>query len=347
MHSARPSIDHPLCYPEPILGGAQGRDWSALFGANTAPLFAKPLIVRDRTPVTARHSGCGKRRLCQAAAPSVTPLGPCPCPPSGGPRSPRIAGAEIEWLVFSGGDARPGTLRIGSTLRTRRGSATLAPADTARHASSGPPLQAMGRVSWRRTQSILFHALHGLKAGPRTFHTGTRPPDPERSGPRCTPLFQRSLLFGRGAVLNVPGGTAGVAKQAAWPMVPFRLRRRDVADRREQNPKRGDMRGPLSRAEHYRKLAVKYRELAKFAQPAYLGDFYRGIAVRYAFMAQEASERANKDGFTPERRVRPEPFSPQGQVEEVAIGVRKRREEVGGGTASTREPRKVRSAPPE
>ena len=100
------------------------------------------------------------------------------------------------------------------------------------------------------------------------------------------------------------------------------------------------MRDPLSKAEHYRKLAVKYRELAKFAQPAYLGDFYRGIAVRYAFMAQEASERANKDGFTPERRVRPE--SPQGQAEDVAIDVRKRREEVGGGTACTRGPRKVR-----
>jgi hypothetical protein len=80
------------------------------------------------------------------------------------------------------------------------------------------------------------------------------------------------------------------------------------------------MRGPLSKAEHYRKLAVKYRELAKFAQPTYLGDFYRGIAVRYAFMAQEVSERANKDGFTPERTVRPGPFNPRGQ--DVAIDVR-------------------------
>jgi Protein of unknown function (DUF2778) len=99
------------------------------------------------------------------------------------------------------------------------------------------------------------------------------------------------------------------------------------------------MRDPLSRAEHCRKLAVKYRELAKFAQPAYLGDFYRGIAVRYAFMAQEASERANKDGFTPERRVRPEPFGAQGQTEDVSIDVRKRREKVGGGHACTREVR--------
>jgi len=100
------------------------------------------------------------------------------------------------------------------------------------------------------------------------------------------------------------------------------------------------MRDPLSRAEHYRKLAVKYRELAKFAQPAYLGDFYRRIAVRYAFMAQEVSERANKDGLTPERRVRPEPFGPQGQTEDVSIDVRKRREKVGGEHACTSEPLK-------
>jgi hypothetical protein len=102
------------------------------------------------------------------------------------------------------------------------------------------------------------------------------------------------------------------------------------------------MRDPLSKAEHYRKLAVKYRELAKFAQPTYLGDFYRGIAVRYAFMAQEASQRANKDGFAPDRTVRPGPSNPRGQIEDVAIDDRKRREEVGGGTAGTRESRNVR-----
>jgi hypothetical protein len=61
------------------------------------------------------------------------------------------------------------------------------------------------------------------------------------------------------------------------------------------------MRDLLRKAEHYRELAVKYHELAKVAQPAYLGDFYRGVAVRYVFMAQEASERASKDvGFTAE-----------------------------------------------
>ena len=94
------------------------------------------------------------------------------------------------------------------------------------------------------------------------------------------------------------------------------------------------MRDPVSKAEHYRELAVKYRELAKFAQPAYLGDFYRGIAVRYAFVAQEL-ERAKKEvGFTPERRVRPQT---QRQAEDVAIDVRKRREEVDGGPHQVRD----------
>jgi hypothetical protein len=56
-----------------------------------------------------------------------------------------------------------------------------------------------------------------------------------------------------------------------------------------------DVRGNSSRADHYRKLAVKYHELGKFAQPSYLGDFYRGVAVRYVFMAQEASEREKRE----------------------------------------------------
>jgi hypothetical protein len=55
------------------------------------------------------------------------------------------------------------------------------------------------------------------------------------------------------------------------------------------------MRDLLSKAEHYQKLAAKNHELAKFVQPAYLGDFYRGVAVRYAFMAQEASKLAERE----------------------------------------------------
>ena len=55
------------------------------------------------------------------------------------------------------------------------------------------------------------------------------------------------------------------------------------------------MRDLLTKAERYRRLAVKYHELGKGAQPPFLGDFYRGVAVRYVFMAQEASERAKRD----------------------------------------------------
>jgi hypothetical protein len=59
-------------------------------------------------------------------------------------------------------------------------------------------------------------------------------------------------------------------------------------------PRNVDYGGPamqdqLSKAERYRKEAAKYHERAKFAQPAYLGDFFRQVAVHYMFMAQEAS----------------------------------------------------------
>jgi hypothetical protein len=43
-------------------------------------------------------------------------------------------------------------------------------------------------------------------------------------------------------------------------------------------------------------LAFKYHELSKFARPPYLGDFYRGVAVRYALMAEETSETASQRG---------------------------------------------------
>jgi hypothetical protein len=57
----------------------------------------------------------------------------------------------------------------------------------------------------------------------------------------------------------------------------------------------------LRRAEHYRKQAETYHELAKFAQPAYLGDFYRSVAVRYVFMSLELSKQAEKEtGSNPE-----------------------------------------------
>jgi hypothetical protein len=44
-----------------------------------------------------------------------------------------------------------------------------------------------------------------------------------------------------------------------------------------------------SRTVHYWKEATKYHESAKFARPAYLGDFYRRVAMRYLFMAEDVS----------------------------------------------------------
>lgn len=54
------------------------------------------------------------------------------------------------------------------------------------------------------------------------------------------------------------------------------------------------MRDLSNRADHYRKEAAKCHELAKFACLSYLGDFYRGIAVRYLFMAEELSREAGR-----------------------------------------------------
>jgi hypothetical protein len=53
------------------------------------------------------------------------------------------------------------------------------------------------------------------------------------------------------------------------------------------------------KAEHFRNLAIKYHDMAKVAQPAYLGSFYRNVAVRYVFMAQEASARADRAATIP------------------------------------------------
>jgi hypothetical protein len=52
---------------------------------------------------------------------------------------------------------------------------------------------------------------------------------------------------------------------------------------------------PLSKAERYRKEANKCGELAKSASHAFLGDLYRRVAVRYAFMAEDVLRRAKKD----------------------------------------------------
>jgi hypothetical protein len=55
------------------------------------------------------------------------------------------------------------------------------------------------------------------------------------------------------------------------------------------------MQDPLSKADRYRKRAVECHELAT-ASPAYLGDFYRRVAVRYLFMAEEGLKLSKKQG---------------------------------------------------
>ena len=64
------------------------------------------------------------------------------------------------------------------------------------------------------------------------------------------------------------------------------------------------MQDPLNRADHYRKEAVKCHELAKYAQPAFLGDFYRRVAVRYMFMAEDVLKESRAQGDAA-RRARP------------------------------------------
>jgi hypothetical protein len=51
---------------------------------------------------------------------------------------------------------------------------------------------------------------------------------------------------------------------------------------------RGAMReDAASKAERYRKAANKYAELAKTAEPDYLAEVFRKVAVRYVFMAED------------------------------------------------------------
>jgi hypothetical protein len=52
----------------------------------------------------------------------------------------------------------------------------------------------------------------------------------------------------------------------------------------------------LSKAERYRTAANKYGELAKQAEPGYLAEVYRRIAVRYVFMAEEILRPQHRNG---------------------------------------------------
>jgi hypothetical protein len=50
-----------------------------------------------------------------------------------------------------------------------------------------------------------------------------------------------------------------------------------------------------AKAEHYWALMRKYQDLAGHAEPAFLGDFYRKVAKRYAAMAKEALDLADAE----------------------------------------------------
>jgi hypothetical protein len=66
----------------------------------------------------------------------------------------------------------------------------------------------------------------------------------------------------------------------------------------------GGMQGAVSKAERYRKGASKYAERAKHDQPAYLGEVYRKVAVRYVFMAEELLNGPSRNGDAIERADR-------------------------------------------
>jgi hypothetical protein len=53
---------------------------------------------------------------------------------------------------------------------------------------------------------------------------------------------------------------------------------------------------PLSKADRYRKEAVKCYELAKSASSAFLSGFYRRVALQFLFMAEGELKLAEKQG---------------------------------------------------
>jgi hypothetical protein len=57
-----------------------------------------------------------------------------------------------------------------------------------------------------------------------------------------------------------------------------------------------------TRAEHFRKKATRYQELAEFARPPDLSDFYRSYAVGYGVMAREGSKWADHEIASPAPR---------------------------------------------
>jgi hypothetical protein len=58
-----------------------------------------------------------------------------------------------------------------------------------------------------------------------------------------------------------------------------------------------------SKAERYRKEANKYGELAKQAEPGYLADVFRKIAVRYVLMAEDVLREAERRALRTRRSI--------------------------------------------
>jgi hypothetical protein len=56
------------------------------------------------------------------------------------------------------------------------------------------------------------------------------------------------------------------------------------------------MQNVISKAERYRKEASKHAELKKNAQPPYLSEVYRKVAVRSVFMAEELPAGPSRTG---------------------------------------------------
>ena len=49
-----------------------------------------------------------------------------------------------------------------------------------------------------------------------------------------------------------------------------------------------------TKVERYRRAANKYGEMAKQAEPDYLAEVFRKVAVRYVFMAEDALREADR-----------------------------------------------------
>ena len=56
-----------------------------------------------------------------------------------------------------------------------------------------------------------------------------------------------------------------------------------------------------SKAERYRRAANRYGEMAKDAEPGYLAEVFRKVAVRYVFMAEDVLRAERHRGARLER----------------------------------------------